>query len=318
MALGSASLRLPRLATHFGGYFHQSYSDALDREGDGLATRIFISWSGDLSRKLGEAVRDWLPASLQYVKPYFSPQDIEKGTKWDSEIAKELEASDIGLVCLTQDNTQKPWILFEAGALSKSIDKSRVCTLLFNLEPAEVKGPLAGFQATRFDRDDFKRLVVTINDAAVDNKLEPAVVDDVFDMWWPKLEKMVVGILGSHEEVTVGVRRPDRDILEEILDLARITASRSERTPRLSTGALSDLVAGLEEVLFPPGGGVEPDVARHVVERLNRPVEYLCTRANSTEAFERWARVKRRYSQGELDLLISEPGSREAKGELRE
>ncbi len=56
-----------------------------------MATKVFISWSGDLSRKLGEALRNWLPAALQYVKPYFSPDDIEKGAKWNSEIAKELE-----------------------------------------------------------------------------------------------------------------------------------------------------------------------------------------------------------------------------------
>jgi hypothetical protein len=45
------------------------------------------------------------------VKPYFSPEDIEKGTKWNTEIAKELETSNVGVICLTQDNTEKPWIL---------------------------------------------------------------------------------------------------------------------------------------------------------------------------------------------------------------
>src|SRR3989304_5415969 len=131
-----------------------------------MATKVFISWSGDLSRKLGEALYKWLPAALQYIKPYFSPDDIEKGAKWNSEIAAELETSNVGIICLTQDNTEKPWILFEAGALSRSIDKSRVCTLLFNIEPADVKGPLTSFQSTRFVPDDFKRLVVTINNTA--------------------------------------------------------------------------------------------------------------------------------------------------------
>ena len=65
-----------------------------------MPTKVFISWSGELSRKLGEALRTWLPASLQYVKPYFSPEDIEKGTKWNTEIAKELETSNVGVICL--------------------------------------------------------------------------------------------------------------------------------------------------------------------------------------------------------------------------
>jgi hypothetical protein len=72
-----------------------------------MATKVFISWSGNLSGKLGEALRDWLPTVLQYVRPYFTPNDIEKGAKWNSEIVKELEGSNIGLICLTRDNTEK-------------------------------------------------------------------------------------------------------------------------------------------------------------------------------------------------------------------
>ncbi len=44
-----------------------------------MATKVFISWSGELSNKLAEAVRQWLPGVLQFVKPYFTPSDIEKG-----------------------------------------------------------------------------------------------------------------------------------------------------------------------------------------------------------------------------------------------
>lgn len=266
-----------------------------------MATKVFISWSGDLSRKLAEALRDWLPASLQYVKPYFSPQDIEKGTKWDSEIAKELAESDIGVVCLTQGNTLKPWLLFEAGALSKSIAKARVCTLLFNLEPAEVTGPLTSFQATRFARDDFKRLVETINSAAGESTLDPAVLGDVFDMWWPQLEKKVATILESHEDVTVGAPRPDRDILEELLDLARMTASRTERSSEISPGAVEDLVVGLGEFVLSVGPS-SPEVRRRAMERLDRPVEYICSRTGNRDAQVRWDFLKRRVSEADLDF----------------
>jgi TIR domain len=117
-----------------------------------MPTKVFISWSGPLSQKLGEALHKWLPSTLQAVKPYFSPEDIQKGAKWSSEISGELGTSDIGIICLTRDNTEKPWILFEAGALSKSLEKGRVCTLLFDPEWSDLKGPLTSFQHTRFDR----------------------------------------------------------------------------------------------------------------------------------------------------------------------
>ena len=112
-------------------------------------------------RKVGGSPNRLVAHSIQYVKPYFTPDDVEKGTKWNAEIAKELETSNIGIICLTRDNTERPWILFEAGALSKSVDKPRVCTLLFNLESTDLKGPLTSFQCTRFAKDNFRKLVAT-------------------------------------------------------------------------------------------------------------------------------------------------------------
>jgi len=89
--------------------------------------RVFISWSGELSRQLAEAFRNWLPGALQYVKPYFTPADIEKGAKWATEIANELASSSICLIFLTRENLQSNWIMFEAGAISSTLDKARVC-----------------------------------------------------------------------------------------------------------------------------------------------------------------------------------------------
>lgn len=269
-----------------------------------MATKVFISWSGELSRKLAGAINDWLPAALQYVKPYFSPEDVEKGTKWNSEIAGELESSSVGIICLTPDNTEKPWILFEAGALSKSVEKARVCTLLFNMEPAEVKGPLTAFQATRFAQEDFKRLVSTINATAGDAKLEPSVLDSVFEMWWPKLESEVTAILSSHEEVAAE-RRSDRDILEEVLELSRINATRG-RSGRFSERALIDLVEGLDELLFALGGDADAEVAQHIMERLDKPIRYLCREANVPGAYERY-----RYRRMELSEAAPSLASQE-------
>ena len=105
--------------------------------------------------------------------------------------------------------------------LSKSLDRSRVCTLLFDLEPADVKPPLTTFQATRFNKKDFKRLIITINSSSGGEtvQLQRDVLDSVFEMWWPKLEAEVNEIMRSHSEQSQGMRRSDRDILEEILEI---------------------------------------------------------------------------------------------------
>ena len=66
--------------------------------------KVFISWSGPHSERLGEVLRDWLPNVLQHVRPYFTPSDIEKGARWSTDIAKELDESHMGILCVTRDN----------------------------------------------------------------------------------------------------------------------------------------------------------------------------------------------------------------------
>ena len=62
---------------------------------------IFISWSGELSRQLGEALTKWLPWTVQYVEPFFSPNDLENGSKWFSEISQRLLQSSFCIIALT-------------------------------------------------------------------------------------------------------------------------------------------------------------------------------------------------------------------------
>src|SRR5262245_40915769 len=120
--------------------------------------KVFISWSGDLSKQIGEAFREWLPSVLQHVKPYFTPADIDKGAKWSTEIFQELGQSRIGIMVLTRQSLGSEWLMFEAGAIASQIpDKARVCPLIFQLEPIDLKGPLANFQATTFSKTEFQK-----------------------------------------------------------------------------------------------------------------------------------------------------------------
>ena len=85
--------------------------------------KVFISWSGDLSNAIASEFRTWLPGALQSVKPYFTPSDIEKGAKWNSEISKELELSDIGILFVTRENLNSAWL--NGTNLSRKRRKSR-------------------------------------------------------------------------------------------------------------------------------------------------------------------------------------------------
>ncbi len=206
--------------------------------------KVFISWSGETSKGLAEALREWLPAVIQAVNPYFSPDDVSKGSRWSSEISKELEDSAIGIICLTKENLEAPWIMFEAGALSKKLDESRVCPILFGLDPTDIKGPLVQFQASRFQKQDLKKLIKMINDQLGEAALDAETVDSVFEMWWPKLEKTVNDVMSKAKTDTKSAERSDRELLEEILNLTRSTA-KDVRTVSRVTEQASLAAAGL-------------------------------------------------------------------------
>lgn len=182
--------------------------------------KVFISWSGSTSEKVGTTIKNWLPNVLQSVQPYFSPSDIEKGTRGLGEISKELNETEVGLLCLTRDNINSNWILFEAGALSKKLEKSRVCPILFGIKPTDLSGPLKQFQATKIEREDFRKLINVINNCLGENELAEKTLRNVFDKWWPDLEEALSKI---NEEISQPDQpiRTDREILEEMLQLIR-------------------------------------------------------------------------------------------------
>lgn len=239
--------------------------------------KVFISWSGSNSKKLAEAIRDWLPTVLQLIKPYFTPSDIEKGTRWSTDIAKELESSKVGILCITRDNLHSDWVMFEAGALSKSLDKAHVCPVLFGIHNTDLAGPLKQFQTTEFNKEDFKKLVAVINNKMDENKLVPKVLDSVFEKWWPELETKVTAILAELDGDSQEPIRSERDLLEEILELSRMTLRGTRRDissihPESITQLLREYITLHDENVA--GIGSYQDTLDHLAE-MKQAMEYL-------------------------------------------
>jgi len=182
--------------------------------------KVFISWSGDRSKQLAEAIHWWLPHVLQFAKPYFSPSDIDKGKRWSDDISKELGQSQIGVIVMTEENLTSPWIMFEAGAISKVVDESRVCPIVFGIKTTDLVGPLKGFQAIAFNKADVRQLLGTINKAAKEAGLAERSLDEAFEMWWPRLEEKVRTISSAAQQPTEPHRSVD-DLLEEAVSNTR-------------------------------------------------------------------------------------------------
>lgn len=189
--------------------------------------KVFLSWSGDLSHKVATLLRDWLPSVIQSIEPYVSSEDVDKGARWSTDIAKELEASGYGIVCVTRDNLEAPWLNFEAGALSKSIDKGRVSPFLFSVKRSEIKtGPLLQFQSTIADKEDVSKLLHSMNAVTAQGALDESRLNSVFDVWWPQLEAKLHELEKSSTASAPVPSRSERDshkadILEEVLELVR-------------------------------------------------------------------------------------------------
>ncbi len=188
--------------------------------------KIFLSWSGDQSRRVAETFHSWLPKVNPKLEPWLSA-DILKGRRWSDEVSKALDTTSFGMVCLTPESLSSDWVLFEVGALSKTVkEQSHVCTYLLSLKPTDVTGPLGTFQHTTFDQKDTHRLMKMMNACLGPDGHPAGVFDDVFEKWWPDLERGLKEILSS--PYPAKRIRSDREILEEVLQGVRALQSGKE------------------------------------------------------------------------------------------
>lgn len=215
--------------------------------------KLFLSWSGQTSRSIAKQFRKWLPMLLQHVQPYLSSADIDKGSRWSTDIANELQASNFGLIFITPDNTQAPWIMFEAGALAKAVDTSVVAPILFNVPQAQLRdSPLVQFQLTPFEREEVKSLVHLINRTATENQVPVQTLDALFDKLWPDLEAEIVAILKGHVDVAPEPKKP-RD--QQASAIEELVVNTRNILKRLS----------IQEALLAESKGGE-----HAIHRLER------------------------------------------------
>jgi hypothetical protein len=203
--------------------------------------KVFISWSGDTSYQVAVALREWLPLVVPSAKPYVSAEDIDKGARWSSEVWTELAFSKFGVLCVTKENASEPWINFEAGALSKALDKNRVCPFLLGLVPTDLdrRSPLLQFQAATMGEDGAWRLVQSISKSA-EAAQEKSILEKQFRRWWPEFHAEVERILASRDVGSPAPSKPRIEIMmEELLEIARERERRDSLPPQNA---------------FPPGG----------------------------------------------------------------
>ena len=61
-------------------------------------TKLFLSWSGERSRSVADALKSWLPDLFHDIEVWMSRHDISAGTVWGLEPSSQLEASHFGIL----------------------------------------------------------------------------------------------------------------------------------------------------------------------------------------------------------------------------
>lgn len=250
--------------------------------------KVFISWSGDRSRQVAELLDDWITCVLQAVKPWMSSKDIDRGSLWFSEVSDQLQNTSIGIVCLTQENKIKPWILFESGALAKGLSSNRVCTFLIDLSPADIGNPLAQFNHSTPDKDGLWELVRTINNALGEQGLKEKTLEKVYETYWPQFSEEFSRILDSTSSVEEVVERTEDDLLKEILSNTRALerrirhiespSSNTCRSPALKPSIAKDFFTILSQ------RGVDKDEIYSILHNLGAPKSWIRNRLDTLDS----------------------------------
>ena len=188
--------------------------------------KVFLSWSGERSHRVACLLDEWLGCVIQAAQPWISSRHIDRGSLWFGQIGDQLKDTSVGVICLTRENKDRPWILFEAGALAKGLASARVCTLLIDLQASEIQDPLAQFNHTLPDEAGILRLVHTLNASLGERTLAQKTLDQVFETYWPQFEKKFSAIIAETSNMPAAAPRPDSDILGEILENTRSIGAR--------------------------------------------------------------------------------------------
>ena len=169
--------------------------------------------------------------------------------QWEARpgwIGAALDGTDFGIVCLTLENQHSPWLMFEAGALARHLKTARVVPLCIDIDPEDITGPLADWQARRLDQDGTRRLVCDLNAITTKPLPEQALIQ-LFEITWPRLEAAVdeaqIKAFREKQAQNPG-REVSAQVLERIEQLERDSRNRqliAKVSPMLSPEFISSL-----------------------------------------------------------------------------
>lgn len=117
-------------------------------------TDLFVSWSGDHARNIGENIRSLFDKFEQTFKVFLSSRDIQTAMIWQENLLINLHNADDGIVIFSQESIKSDWLLHESAVLSS---RTKALTIFLLGAPAELlPQPLRRFQHARLSRESLE------------------------------------------------------------------------------------------------------------------------------------------------------------------
>ena len=173
--------------------------------------KVFVSWSGEASHVAAVALTRWLDGLDDAIEPFESAHEISKGSIWFAELTASLRESSFGIIVLTPENPDAPWINYEAGALFHGLREARLVPLLLGMDGTDLtEGPLSMFQAVSADHDDLLDLARLLNECLAKPRADHLLVKR-FEKLWPALEEGLARAAGMARDLAA--QAPPSDLV---------------------------------------------------------------------------------------------------------
>lgn len=186
---------------------------------------IFLSWSGDRSKKLATEFNSFIAKIIQQCNPFLSTQDINLGEIWQRALLKEIVNRKFGLLFITPENKLSHWLHYEAGGLIKDLEKDRVVPILFGIQKKDVLTPFSQFQMIEFGHEEVFTLLKQINSQTI-KPIAEDVLKELFGTFYPSFSAKIQNIIEANPAKEKS--RSTDDLLGEILILSREQRIKTE------------------------------------------------------------------------------------------
>lgn len=195
----------------------------------------FISWSGPECKEIAHVVKEFVSDVLGVDDVFMSDSDIAAGARSLNIIEEALDNARTALVLVTAESQRRPWLNFEAGAISAKLGKPRVVPILLNLGPSDLIQPLGQFQAIEYnDEGKMRDLLAGLNLIRPGGPVRAKTIDIAFESRWEDFVASVDLEVAKLASPAGGPELNEAEKLDEVLLTLRQLLNGSRVQPRSS------------------------------------------------------------------------------------